>query len=565
LANRRKLKKLEKAMAQANGYAEWLKLARQHDELSGAAEWRGVEHTDLYDYAQIRLRLDRLRALRAREDHQGLLFALNEGIHGNMGGMGKSLLYRKAKTGTKRLIEDYITEIDQSLRLIAELPDSEIPVQQKMDFFYRCNVCFGRSGLMLSGGGVLGFLHLGVVNALLEQGLLPRVISGSSAGSIVAGVLACHTDEELEELRDPRRIHHEAQEDAGMLRRLLLGAGPRITTEDSEQIIHRLIPDMTFEEAYAKTGRQVSVTVAPAEPHQRSRLLNAVTSPNVYIRSAVMASCAVPGVFPPVMLTAKNVHGDPQPYLPGRRWVDGSVADDLPAKRLSRLFSTNHYIVSMVNPVATAFISKDEDRGPVTKAVGTLGAGVGREVLNFYRGIAQRQGDNWPRFNMMLHGMHALLDQEYSGDINIIPSFRMANPLRLLSHLTEDELVHLVQEGERAAYGRIEAIRRCTQISRTLEEILFRFEYGDLRPDPRKYRRPRSSRRRPPPTAAQLAALQSAREREAEKLAAEQTPVTKARPKSAATARRRAAKGRSTAAKTSGKATRSKGREADAA
>jgi len=76
-----------------------------------------------------------------------------------------------------------------------------------------------------------------------------------------------------------------------------------------------------------------------------------------------MASCAVPGVFPAVMLMARNVHGEPQPYLPGRRWIDGSVADDLPAKRLSRLFGTNHHIVSMVNPIATAFISKDEDRG----------------------------------------------------------------------------------------------------------------------------------------------------------------------------------------------------------
>ncbi len=520
MANRRKLKRLDKQMAAADSYSAWHKLAKQHDELSGGAEWRKVEHTDLYDYAQIRLRLDRLRNLRARHDYQGLLFALNEGIHGNMGGMGRGVLYRMAKTGTKALIEDYISEIDESLRLIAELPDDVIPVQQKVEFFYRCNICFGRSGLMLSGGGVLGFLHLGVVNVLLEQGLMPRVISGSSAGSIVAAVLACHTDAELAEFRDPKRIHHEAREEASLFRRMFLGAGPQITIDDAEQIIDRLVPDMTFEEAYAKTGRQVSITVAPAEPHQRSRLLNAVTSPNVFIRSAVMASCAVPGVFPPVMLMAKNVHGDPQPYLPGRRWVDGSVADDLPAKRLSRLFGTNHYIVSMVNPIATAFLSQDEERGPITKAMGNLGAGVGREVLNFYRGIAQRQGDNWPRFNMMLHGVHALLDQEYTGDINILPSLRMANPLRLLSHLTEDELVHLVEEGERATYGKVEAIRRCTQISRTLEEILYRFEYGDLRPDPAKFRRPRSSRRRPPPTAEQLEKLVATREAAPVKVAA---------------------------------------------
>lgn len=503
----RRLKALDNEMVTANSYDQWRAAAIEHDEVSGMAEWRDVESTDLFDFAQIRLRLDRLQSLRARNDYQGLLFALNEGIHGNMGGMGKSALYRQAKFGTKRLIEDYITEIDASLRLIAELDDEIIPAQKKIEFFYRCNVCFGRSALMLSGGGVLGFLHLGVINILVEQGLLPRVISGSSAGSLVAGVLACHTDEEMTQFRDPEIMRGEARKDTNFFRRLLLGTGPHLSLDDLEELIERLVPNMTFEEAYAKTGRQVSVTVAPAQPHQRSRLLNAVTSPNVYIRSAVMASCAVPGVFPPVMLMAKNVHGEPQPYLPGRRWIDGSVADDLPAKRLSRLFGTNHYIVSMVNPIATAFLAKDEKKSVLRSAAGSLGVGVGREVLNFYRGIAQKYGDNWPRFNMALHGLHALMDQEYSGDINIVPSFRIANPLRLLSHLDESELLEIIQYGERACFEKVESIRRCTMISRTLEDILYRFEYGDLRPDPKKIHRPRSSRRRPPPTKAQLERL----------------------------------------------------------
>ena len=509
MRRKKKLKALERDLAAAADYADWLTAAQAHDDLSGMTDWRSVEHTDLYDYAQIRLRLDRLRTLRAREDYEGLLFALNEGIHGNMGGMGKGVLYRMAKAGTKQLIEHYIDEIDASLRLLAELPEDQLPPQQKLDFFYRANICFGRSALMLSGGGILGFLHLGVVNVLLQQGLLPRVISGSSAGSLVAGVLACHTDEEMVALRDPEILRNEAGREVGFFRRLLTGTGPHISLEDLEQLIDRLVPNMTFEEAYAKTGRQVSVTIAPAEPHQRSQLLNAVTSPNVYIRSAVMASCAVPGVFPAVMLMAKNVHGDPQPYLPGRRWIDGSVADDLPAKRLSRLFGTNHHIVSMVNPIATAFISKDEDRGALAKAAGTLGVGVGRELLNFYRGVAQKRGDSWPRFNMMLHGLHALMDQEYTGDINIMPSFRLANPLRLLSHIDEQELVEIIAYGERACFEKVEAIRRCTQISRTLEEILFRFEYGDLRPRPGTVRRPRSSRRRPAPTKAQRIALET--------------------------------------------------------
>ena len=537
MTSKAELRRLQDDMDVAESYDDWLLAARAHDALTGKSEWRQEEPSELYDHAQIRYRLDRLKKFRKQQDWQGLLYALNEGIHGNMGGMGKSVLYRQAKSGTKVLVEQYIQEIDDALRLLAELPEEVIPTQQKLDFFYRSNVCYGRSALMLSGGGVLGFLHVGVVSELLRHGLLPRVISGSSAGSIVAAALAAYTDEEMAELDLIGLLESGEEEGRGVIRQFVSLLGSRLTAEDTEQLISATIPDLTFAEAYAKTGRQVSITVAPAEPHQRSRLLNAMSSPNVYLRSAAMASCAIPGVFPAVMLQAKNEKGEAQPYLPARRWVDGSVADDLPAKRLSRLFSTNHYIVSMVNPIARAFLPRDERVRPLRQAATSLGMGIGREVLNFYRGVAKRYGDNWPKFNMMMHSVHALLDQEYSGDINIVPKFRFQNPVNLISQPTEAELRQLVKEGERATYSRIEPIRRCTQISRTLEELLHRFEYGDLRPAPGTYRRPKSSRRRPPPTAAQKRALKAetaARAGKAGRSAASQRAAN-----SAATARKK--------------------------
>ena len=496
----RKLKNVEKKMAKATSYEEWSEVAQEHDELSGRKRWRAVDQTSQYDYAQIRLRLDTLRSLRARHDYHGLLFTLNEGIHGNMGGMGRNSLYTRAKFGTKTLIEQYIDEVDDSLRFLAELDSDEIDVQEKLDFFYRANVCFGRSALMLSGGGVLGFYHLGVVKTLLDQNLLPRVISGSSAGSLVAGVLGTHTEEELQHFYDPANVVFEAEREASVFSRMFFGSNPQIDVGDLERLIARMVPDMTFQEAYEKTGRQISITVSSAEIHQRSRLLNAITSPNVYVRAAVMASCAVPGVFPPVTLMAKNQHGEPQPYLPTRKWVDGSIADDLPAKRLQRLYSTNHYIVSMVNPIAIPFLKKDGERNPLAAALGSLGIGVGREVLNFYRSMVQKRNDTWPRFNMMMSSIHALMDQTYSGDINIIPNFSWYNPAKILSHLSEQDLIALMEGGEHSAFPTVEAIRTCTKISRTMEEILHRFEQGDLRPDESKYHRPRASRRRPPPT-----------------------------------------------------------------
>ena len=524
----RKLKNLQKQMDQAITYEEWSESAQQHDEVSGQKRWRGVDKTSQYDYSQIRLRLDKLRYLRARQDYQGLLFTLNEGIHGNLGGMGRHSLYSRAKFGTKTLIEQYVDEIDDSLRFLAELKSDDITTQEKLDFFYRANICFGRSALMLSGGGVLGFYHMGVVKTLLSEGLLPRVISGSSAGALVAAVIGTHTDKELEYFYDPANVVSEAEQEASVLSKMFFGANPRIEVGDLEKMVARMIPDLTFHEAYEKTGRQISISIAPAELHQQSRLLNAITSPNVYLRAAVMASCAVPGVFPPVMLMAKNQHGEAQPYLPNLKWVDGSIADDLPAKRLQRLYSTNHFIVSMVNPIAIPFLNKNGERSALGAALGTMGIGVGREILNFYRGIVQKRGDSWPRVNMLVSSMHGLIDQEYSGDINIVPNFSWYNPAKLLSHLSEEDLVELMEGGENSAYPTVEAIRICTRISRTMEEILNRFEQGDLRPDAAEYHRPRSSRRRPSPTGADREPLREQRQHsDSKKVATKKKPAAR--------------------------------------
>lgn len=56
---------------------------------------------------------------------------------------------------------------------------------------------YGRSALLLSGGATLGLKHLGVVKALHDNHALPRIISGTSVGSMIAAVTCCHTDQDL--------------------------------------------------------------------------------------------------------------------------------------------------------------------------------------------------------------------------------------------------------------------------------------------------------------------------------------------------------------------------------
>ncbi len=297
-------------MDEATSYDEWKLAAIEHDEESGAARWKLLDQSTRYDFVSIRARLDHLRKLRAGNDDKGLLFALNEGIHGNLGGMGASPLYGKAKFGTKKLIDDYVEEIALALEHLASPEVDSISSADKLDFFHRASHCFGRSALMMSGSGTLLYFHLGVANALWQERLLPDIISGSSGGALIGSIICACSDDELDELLDPDALP-ALDNPSGLINRLFsIFKTERITEGDIWEVLEEFLPDCTFEESFRRTGRHMNVSVAPAENHQKSRLLNADTSPNVFMREAVLASTAIPGFFPSVVLMAKNDRGE---------------------------------------------------------------------------------------------------------------------------------------------------------------------------------------------------------------------------------------------------------------
>jgi len=462
--------RLERTMSRATNYDEWKEAALAWDQATGMDKWKIEPTSTKYDHANIQFRLDELRKLRANHDDVGLLFALNEGIHGNLGGMGNSALFEKAKFGTKKLITDYVDEVVDALLHINSLPESdELNHADKVDFFHRARLCFGRSALMFSGAGSLGHFHHGVGKALIEHDLLPDVISGSSAGSVFAALLGTHTTDELKEIFESELFQSETDESPdqkpwGLVR-------PQVDPDQLRLMLEKFIPDMTFQEAYEKTGRSISVTIAPYEEHQTSRLMNAVTSPNVYIRSAVTASCAVPGVFPPVMLIAKNVYGEAQPYLPSRRWVDGAVTDDLPAKRLSRLYAVNHYIVSQANPLSLAMLTT-EKLIPLPSSTKSIMRHATREMLKSSEEFSRRYLRQIPSAGQAMSMFYSVMAQDYTGDINIVPNFNFVDPQKLLAQLSAEEIQELVDEGERSTWPQIERIRIATKIGRTLDHLL---------------------------------------------------------------------------------------------
>lgn len=143
-----------------------------------------------------------------------------------------------------------------------------------------------------------------MIKALWSEGLLPRVVSGSSSGSIVAATLGTHTDAELARVFDPTLFTVEAWRSLGF--KSLLKGSSLMDSQQLERCIEHNVRALTFEEAFDRTGWIVSIPVSPASWRtQHSRLLNYLSAPNVLIRRAALASCAIPGVFPAVMLEAK--------------------------------------------------------------------------------------------------------------------------------------------------------------------------------------------------------------------------------------------------------------------
>jgi TAG lipase/steryl ester hydrolase/phospholipase A2/LPA acyltransferase len=238
-----------------------------------------------------------------------------------------------------------------------------------------------------------------------------------------------------------------------------------------------MVPDLTFQEAFERTGRKINITVSPAEVHQASRLMNAVTSPNVCIRETVLASCAIPGVFPAVTLAAKNRFGERQPYVPLRKWVDGSISDDLPAKRLARLYGVNHFISSQTNPVVLwAVRDSGFDESLLTRIVDIYQT-AGREWARATWPFAMRLvRDSYP-LNVYARMAYSVAIQDYTADINILPQRRLFDPRKLLSILSEAETRELIADGERAAWPKIEMIRNCTLVGRTLDRAVAELEH----------------------------------------------------------------------------------------
>lgn len=168
-----------------------------------------------------------------------------------------------------------------------------------------------RLGVCLSGGGARGFAHIGAMRALRELGLVPDIVAGVSAGSVVAafyaaGLLNDYENDPLLKLFTDSRFRdfaemHVPKESFFSLNRF-------------KQHLEELIPYSNVEDLPIKTvigatdldlGMKKAFTEGP-------------------LAERIVASCSIPIVFDPVTID-------------GHRYVDGGVLHNMPSWAIRHL------------------------------------------------------------------------------------------------------------------------------------------------------------------------------------------------------------------------------------
>ena len=451
------------------GYDQWRRRAEATADRAEA--WRADPKSSVYDAGLLRAHTEELTRLREARSASDLVPVLREALYRHLGELADPRLYAVTPLGTKHVVEAFYEEALASIAYLADPNQTGLDPALTLAGFRSAAHIFGRSALLLSGGATLGFFHLGVVKALHEHGLLPDVLSGASMGALIACGVGVRTDEELNAFfENPRVIRTDA------IKRLppKRAASERAVYDTArlEEVVAHNNGDYTFGEAYARTGRTVSISVSPTRERQKPRVLCHYTAPDVLMNSAAVASAAIPGAFPATTLRQRLASGETAPYMGTETWIDGSIKGDLPMRRLSRLHNVNHFIVSQVNPHVAPVRRITRKRGVVPVVSGLILSSLRTQVSHQLE-VARDLTRSTPLY-APIDVAHALADQPYSGDIDIHPRLRPIALLRTMSNISHEELVQHIHEGERATWPLLARVRDQTCVSRALHAAIRR-------------------------------------------------------------------------------------------
>lgn len=460
-------------MRSALTYEEWAHAAKMLDK--GAPR---MNESDLYDEELVRNKLQELRHRREEGSLRDIVFCMRADLLRNLGNMCNPELH-KERLQVPKLIKEYIDEVSTQLKMVCDFDSDELLLEEKLAFMHETRHAFGRTALLLSGGASLGSFHVGVVKTLVEHKLLPRIIAGSSVGSIMCSVVATRSWPELESFFENSWHSLQFFDQMGgifTVVRRVISQGAVHEIRQLQKLLRHLTSNLTFQEAYDMTGRILGITVCSPRKHEPPRCLNYLTSPHVVIWSAVTASCAFPGLFEAQELMAKDRSGEivpfHAPFLVGpqegsgnstRRWRDGSLESDLPMMQLKELFNVNHFIVSQANPHIAPLLRLKE-------IVRAYGGNFAAKLAHLTEMEVKHRCKQFLEFGFPLGGIAKLFAQDWEGDVTMVMPATLAQYSKIIQNPSYTELQKAANQGRRCTWEKLSAIKANCAIELALDE-----------------------------------------------------------------------------------------------
>jgi NTE family protein len=183
-------------------------------------------------------------------------------------------------------------------------------------------------GIVLSGGGIRGIAHLGILKAFMNAGIKFSHISGTSAGSIAGAFYAAGIDPE-----EGLNIFFKTK----LLRfiRPAIGSLGLINIENTREILKDYFPNDEIEDL------KIPLTIC-ATNFSEGNLTYFTKGPLI---RAILASSCIPGIFKPIMID-NNMYVDGgilnnfpvEPLLDNCDYIIGSSCNHLkPVDKISRI------------------------------------------------------------------------------------------------------------------------------------------------------------------------------------------------------------------------------------
>ncbi|MCD7465336.1 mitogen-activated protein kinase tyrosine protein phosphatase sdp1 [Datura stramonium] len=457
-------------MRSAITYEEWAHAAKMLEK-----ETPKMNEADFYDEELVINKLQELQHRRHEGSLRDIMFFMRADLVRNLGNMCNPELH-KGRLHVPKLIKEYIDEVSTQLKMVCDSDSDEILLEEKLAFMHETRHAFGRTALLLSGGASLGAFHVGVVKTLVEHKLMPRIIAGSSVGSIMCSVVATRSWPELQSFfEDSWHALQPFEQMGGIFTvfRRIMRQGAVHEIRQLQVMLRHLTNNLTFQEAYDMTGRVLGITVCSPRKHEPPRCLNYLTSPHVVIWSAVTASCAFPGLFEAQELMAKDRSGNLVPYHPpfhlepdqaascssARRWRDGSLEIDLPMMQLKELFNVNHFIVSQANPHISPLLR-------IKEFVRAYGGNFAAKLAHLTEMEVKHRCNQVLELGFPLRGLAKLFAQDWEGDVTVVmPATLAQNPSTL-------EVQKAANQGRRCTWEKLSAIKANCGIELALDECV---------------------------------------------------------------------------------------------